>query len=84
MLISLKDILAIAEEKGCAIGSFNTPNLECINAVIAAAEELNVPLLGKMPIDTSLAQMVDNGEFERFENEYLAAAAKAIDEKLNK
>ena len=48
------------------------------------AEELNVPLLGKMPIDTSLAQMVDNGEFERFENEYLAAAAKAIDEKLNK
>ena len=45
MLIGLKDILAIAEEKGCAIGSFNTPNLECINAVIAAAEELNVPVI---------------------------------------
>lgn len=47
------------------------------------AEELNVPLLGKMPIDVSLAQMVDNGEFERFQSDYLAAAAKAIDEKVN-
>ena len=50
----------------------------------SVADELGVELLGKMPIDTSLAQMVDNGEFERFENEYLAAAAKAIDEKVNK
>ena len=45
MLINLKDILAIAEEKGCAVGAFNTPNLECINAVISAAEELNVPVI---------------------------------------
>ena len=48
------------------------------------AEELNLDLLGKMPIDVSLAQLVDNGEFELFQNEYLAAAAKAIDEKVNK
>ncbi len=47
------------------------------------AEELKLPLLGKMPIDVSLAQLVDNGEFELFQNEYLAAAAKAIDEKVN-
>ena len=26
MLISLKEILAIAEEKDCAVGAFNTPN----------------------------------------------------------
>jgi len=45
------------------------------------AEELNVPLLGKMPIDVSLAQMVDNGEFERFEGDYLAKAVEAIEEK---
>ncbi len=45
------------------------------------AEELNIPLLGKMPIDTSLAQMVDNGEFERFSCDYLASAADAIEEK---
>ena len=47
----------------------------------SVAEELGVPLLGKMPIDVSLAQMVDNGEFERFENEYLKAAADYIEEK---
>ncbi len=45
------------------------------------AEELGVPLLGKMPIDVSLAQMVDNGEFERFLNSYLEDAVNAI---LNK
>ena len=42
------------------------------------AEELGVPLLGKMPIDVSLAQMVDNGAFEHFENDYLDAAVNAI------
>ena len=42
------------------------------------AEELGVALLGKMPIDVSLAQMVDNGEFERFDNNYLEDAIKAI------
>lgn len=45
MLVSLKEILALAEEKKCAIGSFNTPNLECITAVITAAEKLNVPAI---------------------------------------
>lgn len=45
------------------------------------AEELGVPLLGKMPIDVSLAQMVDNGEFERFEADYLLDAVKVIEEK---
>ena len=45
------------------------------------AEELNVDLLGKMPIDISLAQMVDNGEFERFTCEYLAEAANKIESK---
>lgn len=42
------------------------------------AEELGVSLLGKMPIDVSLAQMVDNGEFERFEGDYLKAAVEEI------
>lgn len=42
------------------------------------ADELCVPLLGKMPIDVSLTQMVDNGEFERYECEYLKQAAEII------
>lgn len=45
MLVNLAEILQLAEEKKCAAGAFNTPNLECINAVIAAAEKLNVPVI---------------------------------------
>lgn len=45
MLVTLNEILAMAEEKKCAIGAFNTPNLECITAVIRAAEKLNVPVM---------------------------------------
>ena len=45
MLVSLVDILKLAEEKKCAVGAFNTPNLECLNAVLNAAEKLNVPVI---------------------------------------
>lgn len=45
MLVNLKEILQIAEARKIAVGSFNTPNLESIQAVIGAAEELNVPVI---------------------------------------
>lgn len=45
MLVTLSEILAIAEERKCAVGAFNTPNLECITAVLKAAEKLNVPVI---------------------------------------
>lgn len=45
MLFNLKEILSLAEKKKNAIGAFNTPNLECVNAVIDAAERLNVPVI---------------------------------------
>ena len=45
MLVTLKEILKIAEAKKCAIGSFNTPNFESLKAVILAAEELNQPVI---------------------------------------
>lgn len=45
MLVNLKDILKIAEARKCAIGSFNTPNLTSLKAVINAAEELNEPVI---------------------------------------
>lgn len=45
MLVTLKEILALATEKNWAIGSFNTPNLENLNAVIHAAEKLNLPVI---------------------------------------
>ena len=45
MLVNLVEILKLAKEKKCAVGAFNTPNLECVNAVINAAEKLNVPVI---------------------------------------
>lgn len=45
MLVTLKEILKIAEDKKIAIGSFNTPNLTSLKAVISAAEELNQPVI---------------------------------------
>ena len=45
MLVTLKNILKIAEAKKCAVGSFNTPNLASIKAVISAAEEMNQPVI---------------------------------------
>ena len=45
MLVSLNEIMALAAQKNCAVGAFNTPNLECITAVLNAAEELDVPVI---------------------------------------
>ena len=45
MLASLKEVLEMAEQGGYAIGAFNTPNLECLLAVIHNAEEMNVPVI---------------------------------------
>ncbi len=45
MLVTLKQILNLCEAQNCAVGSFNTPNLESVMAVIGAAEMLNVPVI---------------------------------------
>lgn len=45
MLVTMNEVLHYAEEKNIAIGSFNTPTLENISAVIEAAEERNVPVI---------------------------------------
>ncbi len=45
MLVTLKNILKIAEAKKIAIGSFNTPNFDSLKAVITAAEALDTPVI---------------------------------------
>lgn len=45
MLVTLNKIMKIAEEREIAIGSFNTPNLESLEAIIRAAEELDLPVI---------------------------------------
>ncbi len=45
MLVTLKEIMEIAEKKNIAVGSFNASGLEAIEAELAAAEELNLPII---------------------------------------
>lgn len=45
MLAGLKEIIKIGQERNIGVGSFNTPNLECLLAVLDAAEELDVPVI---------------------------------------
>ncbi len=45
MLANLNDVLLPARENGYAVGLFNTVNLELARGVIAAAEELNAPVI---------------------------------------
>ena len=45
MLITLKDMMGIAEKEKIAIGGFNTPNLASLEAVIGAAEEEKLPVI---------------------------------------
>ena len=44
------------------------------------AAELNVPVLGKMPIDVSYAATADSGNFADINNEYITAAAEVMPE----
>ena len=44
------------------------------------AEEIGLPLLAQIPIDTRLAALADKGEFERFSADYLTAAADILED----
>jgi Mrp family chromosome partitioning ATPase len=43
------------------------------------AKDLNINVLGRVPVDPVLAQLADKGEFERFNNDYLTDAAGKIE-----
>ena len=45
MLVTLKEILKIADEKGIAVGAFNAVSMPYVQAIIAAAEELEQPVI---------------------------------------
>lgn len=45
MLVTLKEILAEAERREIAVGAFNAVGLESLQAIIAGAEELDVPVI---------------------------------------
>ena len=45
------------------------------------AAALGLDLLGKLPIDPSMAELVDQGAFENFDNDYLKNAADQIEKR---
>ena len=45
MLANMRQMLKDAEDGGYCLGCINTPNLETVRGVIAAAEEVNVPII---------------------------------------
>ena len=45
MLVTLREVLKDAQEKKYGVGLFNTVNLEMAKGVLAAAEELNSPVI---------------------------------------
>ena len=45
MLVNLKEILSDARKNNYAVGCINTPNVETLKAVIAAAEEVKAPIV---------------------------------------
>lgn len=45
MLVNLNAVLDYAEKNNCGISAFNTPTLENMQAVIAVAEKMNVPVI---------------------------------------
>ncbi|WP_291519058.1 P-loop NTPase, partial [Blautia sp. CAG:237] len=42
------------------------------------AAELNVPVLGKMPIDMAYASKADSGAFDQINNEYITKAVEVM------
>lgn len=71
MLVNLKEILAIAEEKEFALPAFNVYNMETVMGIIKAAEECNAPV-----IIQSYSRLFTNGE-AYFLAPIVLAAAKA-------
>ncbi len=44
-LVSLSEMLADAKKHGYAVGAFNTNNMEIVQAIVAAAEEMEAPVI---------------------------------------
>lgn len=48
------------------------------------AKSLNIPLLDRVPIDTTFAELADKGTFEEITNNYLSNAVQTIEDKFIK
>lgn len=71
-LVTSEKMLLDAQKGGYAVGAFNVENMEMVKAVIAAAEELNAPVMLQTTPST-----VKYGTLETFAGIVKAEAAKA-------
>ena len=63
MLVSLHDVMKIAERDKIALGAFNVPNWESAAAIIGAAEETDMPVvLQYAPVHAQFLSMEDAAE----------------------
>jgi len=65
-------------ECGKEINIFGESKLEDI------ANETGIDILGRIPIDPAIAQLVDKGKFEKFSSEYLYESVEKIDNLFEK
>lgn len=72
MLATLRDVLPLAQEKGYAVGLFNTTDTDMLEAAISAAEEMRAPLI----IGTAEI-LLPYGELKLIAPALLAAAKRA-------
>lgn len=50
--------------------------------LVDISNEIGIDILGRIPIDPSIAQLIDEGKFEKFSGEYLHEAVEKIDTNL--
>lgn len=67
MLVSMKEVLEIAEKDGTAIGAFNVPNWESAEAIKRAAEATGRPvILNWAPVHSPFMEMEDAAEIMKY------------------
>lgn len=71
-LVSMRNVLEAAQEGGYAVGAFNAENMEMVQAIIAAAEELKAPVIIQTTPST-----VSYASTSMFHNMVMSAAEKA-------
>ena len=59
-LVSSKEILLKAQKEGYAVGAFNAENMEMVQAIVAAAEDLSSPVI--IQTTPGSLQYADNGK----------------------
>lgn len=67
---------AVCPECGKKINIFGESKAEKV------AQEMNIPFLGRLPVDPDLADLCDRGEIEKFDKNYVDGCIEILEKKL--